>query len=83
MTVDAEHMDALGRALAASAGEDTFDLDRTRIAADGRHKRPTTQGVSAAELREIYYRDDSWRSRGRLKHRSPVSRRWAESRRRR
>ena len=71
MTVDPKQMKAVRNALAAIVDEATFDLDRTRITADGRHRRPTTKSVSAAELREIYFREEEQVIEKRVELRAP------------
>ncbi len=50
-------METLRNALSTVVGEAAFDLECAEIAYDGRAGRPSSQSVSAADLRTIYHRE--------------------------
>ena len=74
-------MESLKALLTAIVDEAAFDLNRPEISPDGSYRPPTSQRISAEQLREIYFREEEQavEKRGKLHAPENLMSQWVDS----
>ena len=74
-------MESLKALLTAIIDEAAFDLNRPEISPDGSYRPPTSQRISAEQLREIYFREEEQavEKRGKLHAPENLMSQWVDS----